>query len=142
VNQGPLQNFTSFVPPTVDNPYFNIGTLGSVPSSSEPPSVYFPFQTTGFYFFQYGLMSAYPIGHGGWSVSFVCPSYLTGTSDDWKCVQHSDSVQGDKAYWKAIWRWGQPYSNVIPVVERNGTSPVVTFSYSPSSTMPSFESLW
>jgi hypothetical protein len=142
VNQGPLQNFTSFVPPTVDNPYFNIGTLGSVPSSPEPPSVYFPFQTTGFYFFQYGLMSAYPIGHGGWSVSFVCPSYLTGTNDDWKCVQHSDSVQGDKGYWKAIWRWGQPYSNVIPVVERNGTSPAVTFSYSPSSTMPSFESLW
>lgn len=141
VNQGPLQNLTSFVPPAVDNPYFNVGTLGSIPPSPEPPSRYFPTQATGFYFFQYGLMSAYPIGHGGWAVSFDCPSYLNGTNDDWKCVQHSDSVQGNKAYWKAIWRWGQPYSNVIPTVE-NETSPAVTFSYSPSSTMPSFESLW
>ena len=142
VNQGPVANFTSFVPPAVDNPYFNVGTLGSIPSSPEPPSAYFPYQVTGAYFFQYGLMSAYPIGHGGWSVSFVCPSYLIGANDDWKCVQHSDSLQGDESYWKAIWRWGQPYSNVIPTVERNGTSPAVTFSYSPSSTMPSFESLW
>jgi hypothetical protein len=142
VNEGALQNFTSFVPPAVDNPYFNIGTLGGIPSSPEPPSPYFPAQSTGYYFFQYGLMSAYPIGHGGWAVSFDCPSYLSGENDSWKCIQHSDTVQGDKAYWKAIFRWGEPYSNVIPTVESEGTSPAVRFSYSPSSTMPSFESLW
>jgi len=142
VNEGTVQNFTSFVPPAVDNPYFNVGTLGGIPSSPEPPSPYFLNQPTGYYFFQYGLMSAYPIGHGGWAVSFYCPSYLTGANDSWKCIQHSDTVQGDKAYWKAIFRWGEPYSNVVPTVVSDGASPAVRFSYSPSSTMPSFESLW
>ena len=142
VNEGTVQNFTSFVPPAVDNPYFNVGTLGGIPSSPEPPSPYFLNQPTGYYFFQYGLMSAYPIGHGGWAVSFYCPSYLTGANDSWKCIQHSDTVQGDKAYWKAIFRWGEPYSNVVPTVVSDGGPPAVRFSYSPSSTMPSFESLW
>jgi hypothetical protein len=140
VDQGAPQNFTSFVPPAVDNPYFNVGTLDNIPAHPEPPAPLS--QTTGYYFFQYGLMSAYPIGHGGWAVTLDCPSYLTGANDDWRCVQHSDSVQGDKAYWKALWRWGEPYSNVIPTVKNGGTSPMVTFSYSPSSTMPSFEPLW
>ena len=145
VDRAPGSNFTSFNPPEQDNPYFIAGTLGNIPGP-EPPHVFFPnalisiFSTSvspGFYFFQYGIMSRYPIGHAGWSVSFACPSYLD--SGNWRCIGHSDSIQGDQSYWKVIWRWGEPYDDVI--ARSNSTKPGVTFSYS-SSTLQSFSTLW
>ena len=146
VDRAPGLNLTSFNPPKEDNPYFVAGTLGNIPASPEPPRVFFPnaplsiFSTPaspGFYFFQYGIMSRYPIGHAGWSVSFTCPSYLD--SGNWRCIGHSDSIQGDQSYWKVIWRWGEPYYGVIAT--SNSTNPTVTFSYS-SSTLQSFSMLW
>jgi hypothetical protein len=147
VDQSPALNFTSFTPPAQDNPYFIVGTQGNIPATPLPPRPFFPnsllsiFTTPsspGFYFFQYGIMSQYPIGHPGWSVSFSCPSYLVDGA--WECLDHSDTLQGDQSYWKAIWRWGESYDNVVATP--NGTSPGVTFSYSASSTMPSFSPLW
>ncbi|MDA4114843.1 MAG: hypothetical protein OK474_12435 [Thaumarchaeota archaeon] len=145
VDQGPASDFTSFTPISQNNPYFIVGTQGNIPATPLPPRPFFPnsllsILTTpsspGFYFFQYGMMSSYPIGHPGWSVSFICPSYLVG--GNWECLNHSDTLQGDQSYWKVIWRWGESYRNVA--ARTNGAA-TVTFSYS-SSTMPSFSPLW
>lgn len=146
VGQAPLQNFTFYNPPGQENAYFNAGVLGDIPASPAPPT---PFHyglptyfvstiSTGILFFQYGIMSRYPIGHGGWSVAFTCPAYLD--NGNWTCVTHSESVQGDQSYWKAVWRWGEPYANVMVVA--NGSSPSLTFTYNPSSTLENFEQLW
>jgi hypothetical protein len=140
--------FASFVAPPQENPYFNLGTLGPVPRQLEPASSFVPnglfgvilptAQTPGFYFFQYGLMSGYPIGHSGWMVSFSCPSYLDKGS--WTCIQHSETIQGNYSYWKVLWRWGTPYTGVEAAVE-SGPTPAVAFEYS-TSTLYSFEPLW
>ena len=127
-----------------------MGTLGNIPSGSVPPHVLYPQgllnlisspQASGFYFFQYGLTSKYPIGHSGWQASFLCPSYsLKGA--DWICLNHSDSIQGDQSYWKVFWRWGDPYPNVVAGPCDGGGTPCARFRYDPASTLPSFESLW
>jgi len=144
--QGSLQNFTSYNPPAQENAYFNAGTLGRIPASPEPPTSFHyglpsdfdPAISTAALFFQYGMMSRYPIGHGGWSVTFTCPSVLDNGS--WTCISHSESVQGDQAYWKALWRWGEPYANVVATAD--GAAPSVTFSYGPSSILENFQILW
>jgi hypothetical protein len=101
VDQGTTSIFTSFTPPAVDNPYFIVGTQGNIPVTPLPPRPFFPnsllsiFTTPsspGFYYFQYGMMSRYPIGHPGWSVSFTCPSYLVG--GNWECLDQSDTLPG------------------------------------------------
>ena len=53
VGDDPFANFTSFAAPRQENPGFNIGELGG-----------------GFHFFQFGIMSRYPIPHSGWSATF------------------------------------------------------------------------
>ena len=119
VGGSPASNFTSFSPPAQENSYFTVGTLGEVPASPQPSRAFYANPTMsavvapnspGYYFFQYGLMSKYAIGHPGWQVNFACPSYLDNGS--WTCIRHSDSIQGDESYWKVIWRWGNPYDNI------------------------------
>jgi hypothetical protein len=146
VGEASPSNFTSFMPPAKENAYFTVGTLGGIPATPQPPealrgdsalgALAAP-NAKGYYFFQYGVMSAYPIGHLGWQVTFVCPSYLEDSS--WTCIPHSDTIQGDQAYWKAIWRWGEPYYDAMPSVDVAMRS--VTFSDS-KSTVASFSPLW
>jgi hypothetical protein len=150
VDQGPVQQFAIFDPQAQENPYFHVGTLGNIPGNPVPPHLVYPQglvnlisspQASGFYFYQYGMSSRYPIGHGGWQVSFSCPSYsLKGL--EWQCLSHSDSVQGDQSYWKVFWRWGDPYSNVAAGPCDEGPTPCTKFRYDPVSTLPSFERLW
>lgn len=146
IGGAPASNFTQFAPPIRENSYFTVGTLGGIPSAPVPPQVldtdsFFgtgvASSPQGVYFFQYGLMSGFPIGRSGWSLTFACPSSLNGST--WTCIDHSDSIEGDQSFWKAIWRWGNPYPGVTAVSD--SSVPSVTFSYSPT-TMPSFRSLW
>lgn len=165
------KTFAIFEPTSLDNPYFNVGSLGNVPIDPQPPHLLYPsglsslFQgssSSGFYFFQYGMMSRYPIAHGGWRVTFQCPEYslsaigrgatsnasgvgngisLPPTSDsNWECIGHSDSVQGDLSYWKVFWRWGEPYYNVV--AHPNASAFAVTFSYSATSTVDNYQRFW
>lgn len=145
IDQSATRNFTSFLPPPQENAYFTVGTQGYIPTSPESPRSFYTDSIAstvaspnapGYYFFQYGMMSGFPIGRPGWAVSFTCPSYLQNGT--WKCLEHSDSIQGDQAYWKVIWRWGEPYYNVDARASNNTG---VTFSYSPT-TIPSFKPLW
>jgi hypothetical protein len=146
VDGGPLQNFTSYVPTSRENPYFNAGTLGPVPSEPYPstpflyglPHYFDASIPSSTFLFQYGIMSRFPIGHGGWSVSFTCPAYLLNSS--WTCASRSASIQGDQSFWKAIWRWGNPYPDVAALP--NAANHSVTFTYESSVLLPSFESFW
>jgi hypothetical protein len=151
IDLGPIQRFATFDPPAQENPYFHVGTLGNLPSSPEPPRVLYPQgllnlisspEASGFYFYQYGVTSHYPIGHGGWQATFLCPSYLLKGAA-WTCLPHSDSIQGDQSYWKVFWRWGDPYSNVaVGPCNGGSTSSCARFRYDPASTLPNFETLW
>ena len=94
-------------------------------------------ESAGVYFFQFGVMSRYPIGHAGWNVNFTCPAFLANQT--WTCIGHALSLQGDQSYWKALWRWGENYRGVAAVPEPIDQS--VTFSYS-STTLPDFQVFW
>ncbi len=111
-----------------ENPVFDLGTFGGGP---------FGFAQSGSYFFQFGVMSRYPIGHPGWSATFVCPAYLN--SSEWACVPHAATLQGSQSYWKALWRWGEDYQGVSASAKLASKS--VTFVYG-STTMTNFRVLW
>ncbi len=125
VGAGPLRNMTSFAAPPQENPDFDIGVASGSGGES------------GHYFFQFGIMSRFPIGKGGWSVTMGCPAYLA--EPGWVCVEHASTIQGGESYWKLLWKWGEDYPHVEAV--SSWDQPVV-FAYSPSTTMKNFETLW
>jgi hypothetical protein len=123
-----LQTFASFNPTGLENPAFNVGVLKGI-LSNRP--------TSSAYFFQFGIASRYPIGHGGWRVRFSRPSYLLDGS--WTSVPHAQSIQGAVSYWKVLWRWGESYDRVSVLAEP--ATPSVTFQFA-DSTLTSFQDLW
>ncbi len=123
---GAFVNFTEFSPPKAENPNFNTGVL---PGGTLGPA------QSGSYFFQFGVMSSYPIDHGGWAVQLNCPEVLT---EAWACVSHAETLAGDQSYWKVFWRWGEDYPNVS-VTSEGGQG--IGFAYS-STSAQSFDRLW
>ncbi len=123
---GGFVNFTEFSPSKAENPNFNTGVL---PGGTLGPG------QSGSYFFQFGVMSGYPIGHGGWAVHLTCPEVLT---EAWACVSHAETLAGEQSYWKVFWRWGEDYPNVS-VTSEGGQS--IGFAYS-STSAQSFDRLW
>jgi hypothetical protein len=120
-------DFASFAAPPAENPTFNTGLIpGGSLSGMQPAS----------YFFQFGMMSRYPVGGPGWSVQLDCPSLLINGS--WNCVSHAKTLGGQESYWKVIWRWGESYPDV-GISKVGGTS--ATFDYSSPGT-GSYLSLW
>lgn len=106
----------TFRPPSQENTDFDAGWLG--PSTAPSPG--------GFPFFQFGIMSAYPIGHGGWEVGASCPSTLSGGK--WKCLGDVAFFQGDISFWKALWRWGEDYPGAGAVVDRGNRTLTILYS--------------
>jgi hypothetical protein len=123
---GPPVNFTSYTAPAPENHDFNTGVSAGVSYSEQKAA----------YFYQFGIMSSYPIGKGGWGVTMRCPSLLWNGS--WNCVSHVGTLQGVDAYWKVIWRWGESYPDVSISSPNAGT---IDFGYSPPGTR-SFSTLW
>jgi len=117
----------SFLAPEQENPGFNVGYLGSLP----PPSI------GGVPFFQFGVMSFHPIDQTGWKARVSCPAILVNTT--WTCATHAELLQGDQSYWKAIWRWGEPYSGVGATV--NPQTKEITFQYS-QTPLVNFQQAW
>lgn len=126
LGSGPMVNFTSYTVPAPENHNFNTGVSGGVSYSEQKAA----------YFYQFGIMSLYPIGHGGWRVVMRCPSLLTNGS--WSCVSHASTLQGVDSYWKVIWRWGESYADVSVTSPAAGT---IDFGYSSPGTA-SFSALW
>ena len=124
IQGGTPTNFTSFTVPKAENLDFNTAILpgGTTPQQAS-------------YFFQFGVMSRYPIGHGGWSVDIFCPAVLVAT---WRCVDHAMTLAGDQSFWKIFWRWGEDYPGVSVSSPRIYE---IAFGYAEGST-PSFRGLW
>jgi len=121
-----VRNFTSFAPPSAENRDFNTGVLeGGTLNSGQKAS----------YFFQFGVMSRYSIGHGGWRVVLTCPSVQNVT---WACVNHAMTLDGSQSFWKIFWRWGEDYQGMSVGSPRPGE---IEFGYANEST-PSFQQLW
>jgi hypothetical protein len=126
VGGGGFTNYTSFAAPRAENPSFNTGVL--VGGTIGP-------QQNASYFFQFGIMSRYPIGHAGWTVTLYCPALLdTG----WRCIDHAKTLTGNQSYWKIFWRWGEDYNGVSMT---SGRADEMRFVYSSAST-PSYLALW
>jgi len=126
-SSGPFVNFTSFIPPASENHDFNTGVLpGGTPTAAQ----------SGSYFFQFGIMSRYPIGHPGWTVALTCPAIL---NVEWSCVPHVRTLAGDQSFWKVFWRWGEDYPNTTVVSPQPD---LLIFEFSSPTLTPSFESLW
>lgn len=124
---GAFANFTRYQVPAPENHDFNTGVSGGVSLSSEKAA----------YFYQFGVMSRYPIGHGGWRVAFDCPSTLA--NGKWTCVAHAGTLLGEDSYWKVIWRWGEDYPDVsASSVERAN----VFFGFSSTNATEGFRALW
>ena len=118
--------YAVFIPPSAENRDFNTGVLeGGTLGPSQ----------SGSYFFQFGVMSRYPIGHGGWKVELSCPSLLTAT---WGCAPHARTLAGDQSFWKVFWRWGEDYPGVS--IDAAGFRGLV-FQFALTAT-PSFQDLW
>ena len=117
----------SFQAPKQENAGFDAGYLGTAP----PPSF------GGVPFFQFGVMSAYPIGHAGWRATVSCPAILENST--WMCISHAELLQGDQSYWKALWRWGESYPGVGATI--NPQSKEITFQYS-QQTLADFQHAW
>jgi hypothetical protein len=116
-----LVQFANFTAPAKENPAFNVGVVDvSSPLSSQQLAI----------FYQFGIMSRYPLGHGGWSVTFDCPQTLQNHT--WSCVSQAETAEGGYSFWKVLWRWGEDYPNVIVTSAGNDS---FTLGYSPSSTM-------
>jgi hypothetical protein len=125
-NGSPPANLTEFVPPAAENHDFNTGVL---PGGTLGP------QQSASYFFQFGVMSRYPIGHSGWRATVTCPSVLASS---WSCIDHAESLGGDQSFWKVFWRWGEEYPGVSAVGQGNSTA---EFAYTGTS-MKDLAPLW
>ena len=117
----------SFRAPKQDNPYFNAGWLGE--SSTPSPG--------GWPFFQFGVMSAFPIGHPGWTVTVACPSIIANST--WVCINHAEFFQGDASFWKALWRWGENYPDAGAAVDPDAKT--IRFQYS-DVPVRNFQTAW
>jgi hypothetical protein len=126
IGGGGFSNLTAYEVPPPENHDFNTGVSvgGSILQNAS-------------YFYQFGVMSAYPISRGGWSVTFGCPATLA--VGVWTCVEHARSLIGEDSYWKVIWRWGEDYPGVS-VVRVGGQTAV--FSSTPGGSLQNQKSLW
>ena len=116
-----LFQFANFTPPAKENAAFNVGVVGAGSlTGSQQLAI----------FYQFGIMSRYPLGHGGWSVTFECPQTLQNHS--WTCVRQAETAEGGYSFWKVLWRWGEDYPNVVVT---NAGNDSFALGYSPSSTM-------
>ena len=101
----PWVAFSSFVPPKIQNHYWDAG-LYYVGEGNQP--------TFWAYFYQFGVSSAYPISSQDWHVYVKCPSIVLNGS--WNCIPKAGYVNGVHSFWKVIYTFG-------------GNYPGVTFSY-------------
>ncbi len=94
--------FASFVPPRIQNHYFDAGLFYTGPSGN-PPILYA-------LFYQFGVFSGYPITNGFWHVIIECPYLVLNGSS--ACLPSANFISGEHSYWKLLYRFGQDYPGV------------------------------
>lgn len=120
-------DFASFEAPPQENHAFNTGISGGVSLSRQKEA----------YFYQFGVLSKYPIESPGWGVHFQCPSILVNAT--WACIGHARTLTGSDSFWKVIWRWGEDYPGVN--IATDGPKAVL-FEYSATNATADLSPLW
>ena len=104
---GNWSKFSSFVPPKIENPYFNLGIIW-VGSPTTNPGL------ENAYFYQAGVST--PSKHVRFGqITFECPSFY-----DRQNVKHcipASPIIGGNSHWKVLWKWGLPNDNARVVVD-------------------------
>jgi len=111
---GNWSKYSSFEPPKIENPYFNLGVIW----------VGNPFTNTGSseaYFYQAGVSTSSEAASFG-QVAFHCPAYYDRQGEK-QCVPAA-AVDGGSSHWKVLWKWGLPNNNARVSVD--GTDTTIT----------------
>lgn len=109
---GNWSKYSSFVPPKIENPYFNLGVIWVGNPFSNPGS-------SRAYFYQAGVSVSDKVQYG--QITFECPSYRDKQGAK-HCPQLA-AVNGGNSQWKVLWKWGAPNENARVAV--HGTSATV-----------------
>jgi hypothetical protein len=106
--------YSSFVPPEIENPYFNLGVIwvGSPTANLDSQQAYF---------YQAGVSASNSKDAQYGQIAFECPSYYDKQGEK-RCPQMT-TVDGGNSHWKVLWKWGAPNDNAR--VEMKGTTVTV-----------------
>ncbi len=97
----PWRTYSVFVPPTIQNHYFNAG-MYYVGEGNHP---------TGYaYFYQFGVSSAYTIKSNRWNVVMQCPKLVINGS--WACLPKAAFISGAHSFWKVLYTFGESYTGL------------------------------
>lgn len=110
---GNWSKYNSFIPPEIENPYFNLGVIWVGNPFSNPDS-------SKAYFYQAGVSTSDKKAQYG-QFTFECPSYYDKQGA--KQCPPLTAVKGGNSQWKVLWKWGVPNDNARVAV--HGTSVTV-----------------
>ena len=92
-------NYSTFVPPLIQNHYWDAGLFGggNIPLDWA-------------FFYQFGVSSAYPITNGNWQVFVQCPNIvLNGIRN---CISAASFINGSHSFWKSLYTFGETYNGM------------------------------
>ena len=124
----PWKEYDSFVPPKIQNHYFDAGIF-YVGSGNHPSGDAF--------FYQFGVSSARIIANQSWHVLFKCPELVENGA--WQCISHASFIGGQYAYWKVWYTFGIDYQGVSFAYLQNYT---VDFHYSGNASPSDGTVMW
>ena len=94
----PWTLYSSFIPPKIQNHYWDAGMIWM--GGSNPLTDYV-------YFYQFGVSSAYPIQDSNWKVFVQCPNIVLKGARS--CIPAASYINGDQSFWKALYTFGETY---------------------------------
>jgi hypothetical protein len=105
--------YSSFVPPKIENPYFNLGVIWVGSPTANP-------DLQNAYFYQVGVSTPTREARYG-QIEFECLSYYDrqGTK---QCIPAAPIIGGN-SHWKVLWKWGLPNDKASVAVQ--GTNVIV-----------------
>jgi hypothetical protein len=104
---GNWSKYSSFVPPKIENPYFNLGVIWVGSPTTNP-------DLQNAYFYQAGVSTPDKEVRYG-QITFECPSYYD-TQGAKRCIPATPIIRGN-SHWKVLWKWGLPNDKAKIVVQ-------------------------
>ncbi|MGI0048651.1 MAG: hypothetical protein ACREAW_03840 [Nitrososphaera sp.] len=104
---GNWSKYSSFVPPKIENPYFNLGVIWVGNPNTNPV-------LQNAYFYQAGVSVSNKEAQYG-QITFECPSYYDKQGSK-QCIP-ANAIVGGSSHWKVLWKWGQPNDNARAAVQ-------------------------
>ena len=94
---GEWDEYSLFVAPVIENPYFNLGVIPVGNPFANPES-------SNAFFYQVGISRPGEASSTSGSIAFHCPAYYDREGSK-KCVQLEPIARGN-SHWKVLWKWG------------------------------------